>query len=71
MHHITFTSDTAVPEMRAFGWPEFFFWPITLKFILSLVLRGEGVFKVILVGTDVQLKLRKHHNHDNAYIAIK
>jgi hypothetical protein len=32
--------------------------------------RGLGgvLFKVILVGTDVQLKLRKH---PNAYIAIK
>ena len=29
---------------------------------------GGGLFKVILVGTGVQLKLRKH---PNAYIAIK
>ena len=31
-------------------------------------LTGVGLFKVILVGTGVQLKLRKH---PNAYIAIK
>ena len=40
------------------------FLSITLKFILT----GVGLFKVILVGTGVQLKLRKH---PNAYIAIK
>ena len=45
-----------------------FFLSITLKFILSLVSWGLGLFKVILVGTGVQLKLRKH---PNAYIAIK
>jgi hypothetical protein len=47
-----------------------FFLSISLKFILSLVSRGLGslLFKVILVGTGVQLKLRKH---PNANIAIK
>jgi hypothetical protein len=46
-----------------------FFLSITLKFIFSLVLQGlGGLFKVILVGTGVQLKLRKH---PNAYIALK
>jgi hypothetical protein len=44
------------------------FLSITLKLILALVSRGEGLFKVILVGAGVQLKLRKH---PNAYIAIK
>jgi hypothetical protein len=45
------------------------FLSITLKFILSLVSRElGGLFKVILVGTGVQLKLRKH---PNVYIAIK
>jgi hypothetical protein len=44
------------------------FLSITLKFILTLVSRGWGLFKVILVGTGVQLKLRKH---PNACIAIK
>ena len=44
------------------------FLSITLTFILSLVSRGLVLFKVILVGTGVQLKLRKH---PNAYIAIK
>ena len=48
------------------------FLSITLEFILSLVsqgLGGGGFFKVILAGTGVQLKLRKH---PNAYIiAIK
>ena len=29
---------------------------------------GRGLFKIILVGTGMQLKLRKH---PNAYIAIK
>ena len=47
------------------------FLSITLEFILSLVSQGlgGGFFKVILAGTGVQLKLRKH---PNAYIiAIK
>jgi hypothetical protein len=49
------------------------FLSISLKFVLSLISQGlvgggRGLFKVIFVGTGVQLKLRKH---PNAYIVIK
>jgi hypothetical protein len=47
------------PELRSY---------FTLKSLLHSGLKRSGLFKVILVGTGVQLKLRKH---PNAYIAIK
>ena len=39
---ITFTSDTAVPEMRAFGWPDFFFLANNIKIHSFTSLTGGG-----------------------------
>jgi hypothetical protein len=50
------------PVTLIFHWPKFIF------FRHCPLLSSEGLLKVILVGTGVQLKLRKH---PNAYIAIK
>jgi hypothetical protein len=65
-HYAIWTSDSNILLASNFffgpakGWPSFQTLPGKDL--------GRGLFKVILVGTGVQLKLRKH---PNAYIAIK
>jgi hypothetical protein len=50
-----------------YSFPDVFNVIMAIHSFTSLT-RVGGLFKVILVGTGVQLKLRKH---PNAYIAIK